>query len=54
MTTDKTPGMDQILGVFIPFFARWLMPQAGCRLLFSIQPFTNIVGNYTCHDGNDK
>ena len=42
------------MGFSIPFLARWPMPQAGCLLLFSIQPFANIVGNYTSHNRENK
>lgn len=37
-------------GFSIPFFARWLKPQADCFLLSSIQPFADIVCNNTSHD----
>ena len=31
-----------------------LFPQAGYQLLFSIQPFANVVGDYTCQDRKHK
>ena len=40
-----TPGFS------IPFYSRRLKPEASCRLLLSIQPFADVVCNYTCHDG---
>ena len=41
-------------GFSIPFYSGRLKPKAGCRLDFSIQPFANVIRNYTCRDGDKK
>jgi len=35
-------------------WARWIRPQAGYQQLVSIQPFANIIGDYTCQDRKNK
>ena len=37
-------------GIFYTVWARWFNPQAGYQLLFSIQPFTDVIGDYICQD----
>jgi len=34
--------------------ARWISPQAGYQILPSIQPFANIIGDYTCQNRKHK
>ena len=46
----KSPGAGT-LGLFYSVVAGWLIPQADYRLFVSIQTFADIVGNYTCQDG---
>ncbi len=52
--TAKTPRGANSGGFLCLFWRRWLIPQVGCRQLFSVQPFANVVGNYTCHNRNKK
>ncbi|MBD5533825.1 MAG: hypothetical protein HDQ98_16805 [Lachnospiraceae bacterium] len=46
----KSPGVPAP-GLFYSVVAGWLIPQADYRLLFSVQPFAYVVGNYTCQNG---
>ena len=46
---DATSG-----GFSIPFCSRWLRPEAGYRLFISVQPFTDVIGDYTCHNRDNK
>ena len=41
-------------GFFYAVLARWIRPQAHCRLFVSVQPFANEVGHYTCRNRNQK
>ena len=38
-------------GVAAPGFSLFMLT---VRLQISVQPFANIIGNYTCYDRNDK
>lgn len=51
--TQKAPEVGS-LGLFYSVLARWLIPLADYRLQISVQPFADIVGNYTCHNGDEK
>lgn len=51
---QQKPQSWQALGFSIPFWQGWLKPQAGCRLLLSVQPFANEVANYTRHNRKSK
>lgn len=53
MAQQKTPE-PQSLGFFYSVVGGWLKPKVGYQLLISIQPFANVVGDYTCQDGNIK
>ena len=52
-TQTKTPTVAAV-GVFYSVLGGWLIPQADYRLLVSIQPFANVVGDYTCHNRDKK
>ena len=52
--TQQKPQSCDLWGFFIPFGQGGLFPQAGYQLLFSIQPFANVVGDYTCQDRKHK
>ena len=41
-------------GLFYSVLGGWLNPKAGYQLFFSVQPFADVVGNYTCQNGEDK
>ena len=41
-------------GFFYAVMDGWLMPKAGYQLFLSIQPFANIVANYTCRNRKEK
>ena len=47
--TQKAPEVATP-GLFYSVVARWLMPEAGYRLFISVQPFADVVGDYTCQD----
>ena len=49
----KSPGVPAP-GLFYSVLARWFIPSGWLPLLVSIQPFANIVGNYTCRNGDKK
>lgn len=51
--TQKTPEL-QSLGFFYPVLGRWFMPKADYQLFISIQPFANIIGDYTCRNRDIK
>ena len=54
-TGHKNPPRDATSGGFsIPFCSRWLRPEAGYRLFISVQPFTDVIGDYTCHNRDNK
>ena len=52
--TQQKPQSCDLWGFFIPFGQGGLFPQAGYQLLFSIQPFADVVGDYTCQDRKHK
>ena len=54
MLNSETPRSCDLRGVSIPFCSRWLRPEAGYRLLISVQPFANVAGDYTCRDREKK
>ena len=37
-------------GLFYSVLGGWLNPKAGYQLFFSVQPFADVVGNYTCQN----
>ena len=41
-------------GLFYAFVGGWLKPKAGYQLFVSVQPFADVVGNYTCQNGEKK
>lgn len=43
-------------GLFYSVLGGWLNPKAGYQLFFSVQPFADVVGNYTCQnrEKNDR
>jgi hypothetical protein len=50
----KTPSVAE-LGVFYTVLNRWFIPEAGYRLLLIfVQPFADVVGNYTCQNRENK
>ena len=51
--TTKTPE-PQSLGFFYSVLGGWLIPKADYQLLISIQPFANIIGDYTCRNRDIK
>ena len=42
------------LGFFYSVLGGWLIPKADYRLFISIQPFANIIGDYTCRNRDIK
>jgi len=52
--TRKPPGRHP-WGFSIPTFKReGLTPQAGYRLLITVQPFDDVMANYTTHNSGNK
>ena len=51
--TQKTPEL-QSLGFFYSVLGGWLIPKADYQLFISIQPFANIIGEYTCRTRDIK
>ena len=51
--TQKAPEVATP-GLFYSVLGGWLNPKAGYQLFFSVQPFADVVGNYTCHDRDNK
>lgn len=43
-------------GLFYSVLGGWLNSKAGYQLFFSVQPFADVVGNYTCQnrEKNDR
>ena len=41
-------------GLFYSVLGGWLNPKAGYQLFFSVQPFADVVGNYTCFNKQEK
>ena len=50
----KPPRVRTSWGFLFHFLQGGLSPRLIAFLIISIQPFANIVGNYTCHNRNDK
>lgn len=53
MAQRKTPELPP-LGFFYSVLGRWLIPKADYQLFISIQPFANIIGDYTCRNRDIK
>ena len=53
MAQQKTPEVAT-LGFFYSILGGWLKPKAGYQLFISIQPFADVVGDYTCQDRDIK
>ena len=51
--TAKNPRVATS-GVFLFRLGRWLIPKADYQLFISIQPFANIIGDYTCRNRDIK
>ena len=41
-------------GLFYSVLGGWLNPKAGYQLFFSVQPFADVVGNYTCQNSSKR
>ena len=41
-------------GLFYSVLGGWLNPKAGYQLFLSVQPFADVVGNYTCQNRDKK
>ena len=41
-------------GLFYSVLGGWLNPKAGYQLFVSVQPFADVVGNYTCQNREKK
>ena len=41
-------------GLFYSVLGGWLNPKAGYQLFFSVQPFADVVGHYTCQNREKK
>ena len=46
----ETPGSCRYRG-FYAFLGGLHKPKAGYRLIVPVQPFVDVVGNYTCQNG---
>lgn len=53
MAPQKPPELRP-LGVFYSILGRWIIPKADYQLFISIQPFANIIGDYTCRNRDIK
>ena len=42
------------IGVFYSVLGGWFNPKAGYQLFISVQPFADVVGNYTRQNGEKK
>ena len=51
--TQKAPEVATP-GLFYTVLGGWLNPKAGYQLFFSVQPFADVVGNYTCQNREKK
>ena len=51
--TQKAPELRPP-GLFYSVLGGWLNPKAGYQLFFSVQPFADVVANYTCQYGHKK
>ena len=49
----KTP-VAATTGVFYTVLGGWFKPKAGYQLFPSVQPFANVVGNYTRQNREEK
>lgn len=47
---QKTPEVATP-GFFYSVLGGWLKPKAGYQLFISVQPFADVVGGYTCQNG---
>ena len=56
MWHSKKPRSCDLRGFSIPFWVGGLIPRSGYQLFFSVQPFADVVGNYTCQnrEKNDR
>ena len=55
MWHSKKPRRLRLRGFSIPsVLGGWLNPKAGYQLFFSVQPFADVVGNYTCQNREKK
>ena len=52
-TIQQKPRSSHLRG-FLSVMAGWINPQADYQLLFSVQPFADVVGDYTCQDRKHK
>ena len=41
-------------GLFYSVLDGWLKPKVGYQLFLSVQPFADVVGNYTCQNREKK
>ena len=53
IVTQQKPRRRK-LGAFFPFWRGGLVPRLTTSCLFSIQPFANVVGDYTCQNRKHK
>lgn len=51
--TQKAPEVATP-GLFYSVLGGWLNPKAGYQLFFSVQPFADVVGDYTCQNREKK
>lgn len=54
VTQQKPSEVGSLRASFYAVLARWLMPLADYQLLVSIQPLADVIGDYTCHNGENK
>ena len=54
MWHSKKPRRLRPPGLFYSVLGGWLNPKAGYQLFFSVQPFADVVGNYTCQNREKK
>lgn len=53
IVTQQKPRRRKLRG-FFPFWRGGLVPRLTTSCLFSIQPFANVVGDYTCQNRKHK
>ena len=46
----EKPPESRPPGVFCSVLGGWLKPKADCRLVLSVQPFADVIGDYTCQN----
>ena len=52
---NENPQCGNTGGFLYRFGDRWFNPEVGYRLLLLfVQPFADVVGNYTCQNGENK